>query len=386
MNFLFLDTLGYESAIRLSGHHYARLLGERGHRVLSLSAPVTPFHWLARGAQRATIRRRFEAHRRGFSPAPTGVLHYVPFSLIPVRKHFPFDRPIALRLAERTWAGDVMRRLRELNFSPDVISLQNMMFYPFARRFPDAVLQYRMTDLMSGFTDLPRSMLQYEDRVLDEADIVSITSMQFAFKLEGRNASKLLYAPNGVDADHMSRPRPRPEAYAAIDRPIAVYVGALRAWFDWDLVRHAVESAPEIQFVIISPDAPRADMLNHKNFTYIPGVPYEEIPAYYQHAAAGIVPFKDSPLVAPVNPIKLFECLAAGTPVAAIEWAELRTQIEAPIHLAKTPEQFTAALKSAIAEKGAIDYRPYLKNRSWQGNLDALLERIERVRSERGLI
>lgn len=379
MNFLFLDTLGYESALRLSGHHYASLLVKRGHRVLSLSAPVTPWHRLSR-SNREAIRRRFEAHRSGFSPAPGGAEHYVPHSWIPVRNRWPFDRNFVPGLAARFYRGDVLARLEAKDFVPDVISLQNLMFYPLARHFPDAILQYRMTDYMAAFEDYPACLARLEARVLDEADLISVTSRQFLAHLTEAQQEKALYAPNGVDIDHFSRPRPRPAAFEAMGRPIVVYIGALREGFDWELIRETAELMPEAHFVMISPDRPREDFRNAPRFTYIPGVPYEDVPAYYQHADATIIPFADLPLVAPVNPIKMFESLAAGTPVVTSGWSELR-KLGAPVRQSRDAPGFAAALREAIdaGSSAKPSYTDFLSQYSWEGNLDRMLERIHEI-------
>lgn len=379
LNFLFLDTLGYESALRISGHHYAALLVRRGHRVASISAPVSPLHHLARGG-RGAIARRFEAHRGGFRPTPQGVEHYVPWTLLPVRQNWPLDRPAVLGLSAFFYRRDVLARLAALNFRPDVVSLQNLAYYPLVREFPGAVLQYRMTDRMDAFKDIPASLVRIEDRVLHEADIISVTSRQFLERLAPEDAGKALYAPNGVDVEHFQRPRPRPAAYAGISSPIAVYIGALRAWFDWELLLRTLRLSRGVHFVLISPDAPRADLLQEPNFSYLPGIPYEEVPAYYQHASVTIIPFENSPLVAPVNPIKMFESLAAGTPVVAREWDELR-RLEAPIRLATNPGSMAAAIERAIAAKAgeAGAGAEFLARYSWSANLDRLLERIQAV-------
>ncbi len=374
MNFLFLETVGYESALRLSGHHYARLLVKRGHRVVSLSSPVSPFHCLSRSQD---IERRFENHRRGFTEVPGGVLHYVPQACFPVRDIFPLDRVWALRLSARSYRSDVMSRLRNVYFKPDVVSLQNLMFYPLAHCFPKAILHYRMVDLIEGFTDMPASMIRLEKKILDEADLVSITSEQFAFKLQGANRAKMIVARNGVDVEHFSAPRPKPAAYSAVQSPIAVYVGALRAWFDWDLLHRAVEVLRDVHFFVISPDAPRLDMARLPNFTHLPGIPYEEIPPYYQNATVGIIPFQNSPLVSGVNPIKMFECLAAGTPVVASDWPELRT-MNAPISLAQNADEFIGEIKRSVstAKPSSESYKEFLSSHSWDANLDVLLARI----------
>ncbi|MBI3735022.1 hypothetical protein HY256_00725, partial [Candidatus Sumerlaeota bacterium] len=240
MNFLFLETIGYESTLRLSGHHYAHLLARSGHRVVSLSSPVSPFHAFAK-SNRAATSRRMEQHRAGFIQAPpdtpAGILHYVPKTLIPIKATFPLDQPWALRLSARTFQSDVLRRLDALEFVPDVVSLQSLIFYPLARHFQNraqAILHYRIEDLLEGFADIPKSFLYFEKKSIDEADVVSITAENLGFKVTGKNASKLIFIPNGVDAEHFAARRPRPREYEKVTKPIALYVGALRAWFDWD--------------------------------------------------------------------------------------------------------------------------------------------------------
>jgi glycosyltransferase involved in cell wall biosynthesis len=183
-----------------------------------------------------------------------------------------------------------------------------------------------------------------------------------------------------VDLGHFSRPLPRPEPFAGIDRPIALYVGALRDWFDWGLLRRVCELAPDIEFVIVSPDPPHPKCEALGNFTYLPGVPYEKIPAYYQHASVGVIPFKDSALVGPVNPIKLVECLASGTPVVATEWEELKNN-RAPVELARGPENFHAAIGRAIENGMPPSAKSFVAGRSWESNVDRLLERIAEIRS-----
>ena len=91
-----------------------------------------------------------------------------------------------------------------------------------------------------------------------------------------------------------------------------------------------------------------------------------------------------SPLVAPVNPIKMFESLAAGVPVVAVKWKEL-AEMKAPISLASNTEEFASAIKRAIEKPGKPDAAELLARHSWDRNLDVLMGRIEEVRARRGL-
>ena len=83
-----------------------------------------------------------------------------------------------------------------------------------------------------------------------------------------------------------------------------------------------------------------------------------------------------------VSPIKMFECLAAGTPMVATDWAELR-DLKAPIALARGADEFAKAVLAALSQSAGSRYRPFLANHSWDANVDALLERIERERRDK---
>jgi glycosyltransferase involved in cell wall biosynthesis len=52
--------------------------------------------------------------------------------------------------------------------------------------------------------------------------------------------------------------------------------------------------------------------------------PYEDVPAYLQHADVIIVPHRITPFTESLDPIKAYECLAVGTPTVATPIAGFR--------------------------------------------------------------
>lgn len=382
MNCLFLETLGYESALRLSGHHYARLMTSSAAGVVfSVSSPVTPAHWLWR-ARDPAIARRFEAHARGFRP-PVEVhrvrlRHYVPFSWIPVHRRFPFNTDVALNLSCASYRNELLKRLSTLGFSPDLISIQSMMFAPLLKEFPRAKVWYRMEDLLTGFSDMPRSMIAAEAEVMDRADLITLTSPILLSAVPERHRAKTLVLPNGVDADHFIPPQARPDEYASITKPIALYVGALRSWFHWEWLESAMRALPDVQFVLISPDSVRESARAFPNFLHIPGVAYENLSAYVQHATLGIIPFIPSPLIDAVSPIKLLEFFSCGKPVVSTSWQTLR-ELSAPAHLAADPSEFIEGIRENLTnadEQTRSARLDFALLYSWSGNLQKVMARL----------
>ncbi len=87
---------------------------------------------------------------------------------------------------------------------------------------------------------------------------------------------------------------------------------------DLELVHELALAQPELQIVMVGPDGlPAAETAR---LAAVPSVhllgarPYDEVPAYLQHADVVIVPHRVNPFTESLDPIKAYECLAAGTP------------------------------------------------------------------------
>ena len=106
-------------------------------------------------------------------------------------------------------------------------------------------------------------------------------------------------------------------------------------------------------------------------------VPWQQLPAYLQHAQIGLIPFDvahQADLVHGINPLKLYEYAAAGLPVVAVAWRELQT-LAAPILLTQGPEDFIAALDATIASPTPAEtLQAFAAQHDWDRLLDRLLE------------
>jgi glycosyltransferase involved in cell wall biosynthesis len=49
---------------------------------------------------------------------------------------------------------------------------------------------------------------------------------------------------------------------------------------------------------------------------------YSELPRYYNNLDVGLIPFADFEVAKAANPVKMYECLAAGKPVVATTTSE----------------------------------------------------------------
>jgi glycosyltransferase involved in cell wall biosynthesis len=94
------------------------------------------------------------------------------------------------------------------------------------------------------------------------------------------------------------------------------YTGSLYGeWFDWDALRDVALAFPESTVVVIGDDHYKRQM--PPNVAYLGLKPQTDLPAYVQRFDVGIVPFVLSEVTHAVSPLKVYEYLASGVPVAA---------------------------------------------------------------------
>src|SRR6185503_17721678 len=108
-----------------------------------------------------------------------------------------------------------------------------------------------------------------------------------------------------------------------------VYVGSLHdARLDVELVAELAEALPQVNVLLVGPDSlvdeSRRLLQRHRNTRLLGVRPYNEVPAYLQHADVVIVPHRVSPFTESLDPIKAYECLAITTPTVATPVAGFR--------------------------------------------------------------
>jgi teichuronic acid biosynthesis glycosyltransferase TuaH len=157
-----------------------------------------------------------------------------------------------------------------------------------------------------------------ERRLLDRAEEVVVCSAALATSRSRVRA--VHHIPNAVDEAHFQRPAPRPRDLP--EGACAVYVGTLHDdRIDVDLLGALADAAPDAALVLVGPDSlsaeSRARLDRHGNVRRLGARPYAEVPAYLQHATVVIVPHRETPFTASLDPIKAYECEAAGTATVA---------------------------------------------------------------------
>jgi|GEM_PF-657630 len=260
-------------------------------------------------------------------------------------------------------------------------------------RMGESRVIYDITDDWTQFTHftdrkalLDRTIAE-DARLCRKADAVIVCSKSL---YESRKAlcRDIRLIPNGVDAAHyrcvLDDHGPLPEPCRNWPRPVFGYTGSIHAdRVDVTLVE-AMTVAMKAQnmpgtLVLIGPVMLPAHQRHRLEATgrviFSGPMAYRDLPQYMRAFDVCIVPHCMTAFVESLNPIKLWEYLAAGKPIVSTDVAGFRDYPEL-VRTARTAEEFVAQCRAAIAEgteKSELR-RAEAGKHSWRSRVDEIVD------------
>ena len=385
MNIVFITHSYMSRHLVVGSHHLARYLASDGHRVLHLSAPVTLFHFLTEKDSR--YRDRVRLWRLGGRQVQPNLWEEVPFSVVPWQLA-RYLTPLGVHLFAK-FLPSLGAILRKRGFArPDVLVIDEPRLAGVEKIIDPKVMIYRSTDL---YAEMERDMTVNvaEKILLEKADAVVGTSQPVLNRLRaGREGKPFLLLENGADISHFSRTQARPEEYEHIPHPIALYAGAIDERFDFSMIETLLEGESRLSVVLIGPclvEIPLA-ISSHKRIHVLGPRPYENLPAYFQHASIGLLPLNRHPANEGRSPMKLYEYAAAGLSVLARATEELRRRNQGFVHLYDDNDSLrkTVNLDRLMSPEMREAARMAASVHDWSFKGREFLSFVEQVRSRGG--
>ena len=326
---------------------------------------------------------------------------------VPATPNVVVTRPLKLlpnSLAAGRWCNagllrqHVRRVARQLGLRAPVLWLNDHGAVSLVGRLGERAVVYDVTDDWTAFPTAAaeRRLTQRRDAALCAAADAVITCSEQLFHDKQRLARHVHLIPNGVHAEHYARvldgAGPLPPEAAAWPRPVAGYLGTVHpSRVDVDLVAAVARQLPggRGSVVLLGPDhlpePDRARLLALGNVFLVPAVPYARVPDYLRAFDVNLVPHVISPFTESLNPIKLWEYLAAGKPIVSTRVAGFRDYPE-HVALADTALEFAAAIGRALAEESlerAWARREAAAAHSWSARVDAVVDAVRAACGER---
>ena len=184
--------------------------------------------------------------------------------------------------------------------------------------------------------------------------------------------------PNGVDPAEWETLAPPPDWMARLPRPHIAYAGTLDDRVDWHRVREVAERFNTGSVVMLGyvPDQSVLEPIQGLTNVHLHRtVPREEITAVLGGADVCLVPHRRTPLTESMSPLKLYEYLAAGRPVAATDLPPVRG-IDDRVVLVADGEDFADAVARALelGPAGEDQRQEFLRKHAWRARHERILD------------
>lgn len=317
---------------------------------------------------------------RGIRQATSSVFQLTPLVLPGA------TNPLLQRLHQRMLVAQIRRGIRTVtggrekpvqvwSFAPDVPYLVGA--------FDEECFIYYCVDEYTQFEGFDSERIAAaENEMIDRADIVVTTSEPLLKTKRARRHDAVLVR-HGVDYDHFAAAwwssLPRPADLAAIPRPIFGFFGLIQHWVDCALLAKVACLRPLYSFVLIGDCKVDVGELERLDNVFLLGRrPYEDLPAYCAAFDAGMMLFVHNAMTRNVNPVKMYEYLAAGLPIVSTPLPEAE-RYEGPIILADTAERFAQACDQALATQHSRDREAIsrlVENETWASKVEYLSDII----------
>jgi len=254
--------------------------------------------------------------------------------------------------------------------------------------FNERFVWYEYIDNKLGFSWVPGWMKYYNDLIMTKADIVTASSKSLYENACGAGAKNVHLVGNAVDIEHFKNmPTNIRKDLLGLKKPVIGYVGAISDWFDFELIEKAAVRFPDFTFLLVGPIQRelihKSSLLKkNDNIIFTGKKRYDELPLFISQFDVAIIPFKINALTNYVNPVKLYEYLAAGKTVVCTALPDI-AEFKEVIYIADDHEEFMQCIRNALENKQKSDkYIDILRNNNWDKRAEQVTNLIKKYSIE----
>ena len=285
--------------------------------------------------------------------------------------HIPLRRfaPVLAKLD--AFAVRSMVRCALLLLRPDVVWLTSPELFAHLPRRLRAPIVY---DCMDDVLTFPRNvnriahLERLERALVDKAAIVFVSSRRLQSVLEARHHQPQKYHLLRNAFDGKILPRPEEKHRSAGIFKIG-YCGTIAPWCDWELLTKLVNAKPDVEVHLVGPVDDGASVVTHPRIVLRGAVRHSSLPTITDEFDCLLMPFRVTPLIESVDPVKLYEYINFGKPIVSVYYDEI-ARFAPFVHFYRSHDQALGIVSQLAAAKigrqySDVERRDFLSKNSW---------------------
>lgn len=235
----------------------------------------------------------------------------------------------------------------------------NPMYSQVLKDFPEA---YHVFDAVDNwiehpaYTQFTQPLEKHYSRIKKRANMIFTVSESLVDFFEKK--SNVFFVPNGVDAPHFSQATCNLKQYLPQDlqrkrfEAVIGYHGVLQSRVNFSIIDYLAQKQPKKLFVIVGPvwkdvEEQVEKLQKHSNVVFTGAVSYEKLPEVISCFDVAIIPHRVDTFTQSMNPLKLYEYMAAQKPIVSTAIAGT-DQFQDLIQIAVSPEDFLEEIDKAL--------------------------------------
>lgn len=344
------------------------------------------------------LRSTWVAWRRGdlgYSDLSAPSVRHIRENLFVFR--YPIWAPISGRSPLKQFTKLVRRlaiksALRKLQMSRPIVWFSRPEMVDLVTEMSAArLLLYHVVDEYTAYSDhTPASLRRTEEQeqqMLAAVDAVIVVSEKLYQAKRPFNPHTYL-VPNGVNyqayAEALTDPA-LPDDLRAIPPPRLGYIGLIGDKLDFTMLKALAQENPAWSLVLLGEDRVSGQAEAWQGLRALPNVhalgPVEvsQVPHYVKGFQVGLMPYLQNRHAEHINPLKLYDYLAAGLPIAAVDIPSAR-EFSSYVHLADGPQNFYQAVRAALADttpEHRQARRRVVAQHTWEARVERLSDLIQ---------
>jgi teichuronic acid biosynthesis glycosyltransferase TuaH len=303
-------------------------------------------------------------------------------------KWFPNSMPLGRKANEISLANQVKGALASLGWSATHLWINAHEAASLLDAEIAAQSIYDITDDWTKFSgnQAHLKVVKHQDYKLcvGATQVIVCSDQLFVEKRNIVESNSLHIVPNGVHVDHYLTVTDESKQLHPVaqhwQKPVYGYTGTIHGdRVDVNLVAEIATLNPNATIAMVGPNLLDGDdhmrLSKHSNIVFTGAMPYSELPDIMRAFDVCMVPHVVTPFTESLNPIKLWEYLAAGKPIVSTNVAGFRDFPEL-VHIADTYDGFLRNLDIALIEdfSHTVARQTVAQNHSWDKRIDQVVQ------------